>query len=233
MRKTTIQSQRDYDDLHKDGGFADELENYQLLATLLRGKRALDIGCGSAYIERFAPEIVGIDFSYEALKIAKQNGAKYLCQADAENLPFKDNSFELSLNFGVLEHIIDQPKAVSEIARVSQNQIFIVHAKLPYGLEKIRLLLLRIFKLHDQPVEIPLSMKELKKMVNNSGLRVIFEGLWNYIDPRWICKCIAYGLIKWPSHHLLITTKSKHSERQFTGDNNLRNKFCYEDRNID
>lgn len=218
MKKTNLQSRIQYDQLHRNTGFADEMENYQVLAAFLKGKRALDIGCGAGYIERFSPDIVGLDFSYEALKIAKSNGSRYLCQADAQMLPFKDDSFEVALNFGVLEHIIDQRKAVYEIARVSCIQIFIVHAKLPYGIERIRPLFLKMFGLKDQPVEKPMSMKELKMIVSEAGLRVAFEGLWNYIDPRWICKCLPYGIVKWPSHHLLITVKSKNIERKFTGE---------------
>lgn len=218
MVKTTPQSRNEYDKLHKEKGFIDEMESYQVVAGFLKGKKALDIGCGSGYIEKFASQVVGIDFSYEALKIAKSNGARNLCQADAQTLPFKDNAFEASVNFGVLEHIIRQNKTVDEIARVSQNQIFIVHAKLPYGLERIRPLLLKIFSLYDQPVEKPLSMRELKRMVNAAGLKVIFEGFWNYIDLRWLWICLPYGIVKWPSHHFLITTKSRNLERKFTGE---------------
>lgn len=213
-------SRRDYDKLHREQGFGDEKESYEVVATLIGGKRALDIGCGSGFLEQFYPDdIVGVDFSKEALKLARENGAKYLCQAPAERLPFKDNAFEVSVSFGVLEHVALQFEAIQEMARVSRVQILIVHARLPLGLEIIRPFILKLFGLKDQPIEKPLSLRELRKMARASGLKVIFEGLWNYIDLRWLWKRIPYGIIKWPSHHLLIAIKSKNLNRRFTGEN--------------
>lgn len=209
---------QEYDKLHKQGGFADERESYEVVATLLKGKKTVDIGCGSGFIESICKDVIGCDFSFEALQIARTNGAKRLIQCSADNLPFKEDAFEISVSFGVLEHIINQEEAISEMARISKTQIFIVHASLPYGLELIRKPVLRLFGLKDQPVEIPFLMKRLKKIVNNSGLKIIFEGFWNYVDLRWLFNRLPYGIIKWPSHHLLITIKSKNIKRKFTGE---------------
>ncbi|MFH1905642.1 MAG: class I SAM-dependent methyltransferase [bacterium] len=218
IKTSNLKSMEGYDKLHKEGGFADERESYEVVAALLKGKRAVDIGCGSGFIESICSDIIGCDFSFEALQIARANGAKRLIQCSADNLPFKENSFEVSVSFGVLEHIINQEEAISEMARISEAQIFIVHASLPYGLELIRKPILRLFGLKDQPVEIPFSRDRLKKLVNNSGLKIIFEGFWNYVDLRWLFRWIPYGIVKWPSHHLLITIKSKNIRREFTGE---------------
>jgi len=206
--KRLKQSQKAYDYLHKETGFQDEKEAYEVLAYFVKGNRALDIGCGYGFMEQISREVVGLDFSLEALKIAKTKGAHRLLQAIAEMLPFKDNAFDVSVSFGVLEHCVDQYRCIQEMARVSNIQILIVHASLPWGLELIRPLALKLLGLKDQPVEKPLSMKNLKEMTRASGLRVIFEGLWNYIDLRWICKAIPYGIMKIPSHHFLVTIKT-------------------------
>ena len=217
IKISNLKSMQEYDKLHKQGGFADERESYEVVAALLKGKKAVDIGCGSGFIESICNDVIGCDFSLEALQIARTNGAKHLIQCSADSLSFKENSFEVSVSFGVLEHIINQKQAIAEMARTSKTQILIVHASLPYGLELIRKPILRLFGLKDQPVEIPFSMKRLKKTVNNSGLKIIFEGFWNYVDLRWLFKWIPYGVVKWPSHHLLITIKSENIRRKFTG----------------
>jgi SAM-dependent methyltransferase len=207
-----------YEEIYRTSGFADEEESYKVVACLLKGKKALDIGCGWGALEKLCPQsIFGVDFSFNALNIARKNGAKFICQALGEQLPFKNDAFDVSVSFGVMEHLVDPHSAVQEMARVSQVQIFIVHARLPYGLEFIRPGLIKIFGLKDQPVEQPFSMKQLKKMANTYGLKVIFEGMWNYVDLRWINKALPYGLVKWPSHHLLITIKSRNLSRRFTG----------------
>ena len=118
-------SEREYDKLHKGKGFYEEREYYETLATLLKGKKAVDICCGEGYVEHFAPDVVGVDFSEEALKRAKKNGAKKLVKAVAEDLPFKDNEFEVSLSAGSLEHMVDQQAALNEMARVSKVQIVV------------------------------------------------------------------------------------------------------------
>ena len=211
-------AREEYDVLHRDAGFGDEKEAYEVLAHLLKGNRALDIGCGSGFIEEMDKNIVGLDFSFEALKIARGKGAARLVQSSAEMLPFKENAFDVSVSFGVLEHCVNQYRCVQEMARVSRIQILIVHARLPWGLEFIRRPVLRLFGLKDQPVEKPLSMKALKRMARTCGLKVIFEGLWNYVDLRWLWKKIPYGIIKWPSHHFLVAIKSEHLDRKFFGE---------------
>lgn len=218
MANITKTSESQYNQIHRTKGFEEEVEYYEILGTLLHGKKSVDIGCGSGFIEMFSPQTVGVDFSNEALKIARKNGAKKLVKASAESLPFKDNEFEVSLSNGVLEHCCDQVKAVREMVRVSKIQILVVHAKLPFGLEIIRKPLGYIFGLKDQPVEKPLSLMQVEKMLTDSNSRVIVRGVWNYIDLRWLWRKIPYGILKIPSHHFIIAIKTKNLNRRFLGD---------------
>lgn len=208
-------SENQYDQIHRQEGFGEEEEYYRLIGTLLRGKKSVDIGCGSGQVERFSPETVAVDFSEEALRMARQNGARTTVKAAAESLPFKDGEFDVAVSLGVLEHCVDQPKAVREMVRVAEVQILAVHARLPYGLEYVRKPLLNLFGLKDQPVERPLTLAEIKRMLNNAGARVLVEGVWNYVDLRWIWKKIPYGMVKWPSHHFLMAIKTSNLERRF------------------
>ncbi|MEK7533168.1 MAG: class I SAM-dependent methyltransferase [Patescibacteria group bacterium] len=209
-------SEKEYDKLHKGKGFYEEREYYEVLATLLKGKKAIDIGCGEGYVEHFAPEITAVDFSSEALKRAKKNGAKHLVKAPAEALPFGDNTFEVALSAGTLEHLVNQQKAIEEMGRVAKVQIIIAHAKLPWLYEMAhKLINLAYGWKQDQPLERPLSLSEINAMLSRAGLKVIFQGIFNYVDLRWLWKGLPYGLLKIPSHYFIVSIKSEASGRRF------------------
>lgn len=77
--------------------------------------RLLDVGAGEgALVERYRKkgrDIVGVDTAYQSA---------YVRQADLLSLPFENACFDAVLCLDVLEHVqlLDQPKALSEIARV-------------------------------------------------------------------------------------------------------------------
>lgn len=92
-----------------------------------RGKRVLEIGVGlGADHERFAQseaELVGVDLTERAVVHTRRrldNGglASALAVADAENLPFASESFDLVFSWGVLHHSPDPAAAVREAYRV-------------------------------------------------------------------------------------------------------------------
>jgi len=94
-------------------------------------ERALEIGCGTGYFslnlmqEGVISELVATDVSTgmlgslaataETLGLADRVETR---QADAEELPFEDESFDLVLGHAVLHHIPDLAKAFSEFDRV-------------------------------------------------------------------------------------------------------------------
>ncbi|MFL6727724.1 MAG: class I SAM-dependent methyltransferase [Sphingomicrobium sp.] len=94
-----------------------------------RGKTLLDAGCGYCYHTRRLAKselaITAVDFSNAALEQAQSTladagltGRISLRQADLTALPFADASFDHVLMWGVLMHIPEAEKALSEIARV-------------------------------------------------------------------------------------------------------------------
>lgn len=87
----------------------------------LKGKRILDVGCGlGMYSRRFleySPLVCGADVDAE--NIAET--CKFLPEAfvaPAEELPWKDESFDVVFMHEVLEHVNDDKKSVSEALRV-------------------------------------------------------------------------------------------------------------------
>jgi len=108
------------------------LRRFNEVSTLLtlwekssKGGHILDVGCGRGiYQKSFGRSIyLGCDIDRQNLKRAvKRPNVKYVC-ADANHLPFKDNSFDLVQCSEVLEHLDSPLEATKEIVRVSKKLI--------------------------------------------------------------------------------------------------------------
>lgn len=98
-------------------------------------KTILDIGCGTGRhlipLVKLGFNVVGIDFSKEMIKIAKnkikENKLKAdFVVADARHLPFKDKKFDCSLAIAVIHHLkTGRNEAVNEIKRITKNEALI------------------------------------------------------------------------------------------------------------
>jgi len=92
-----------------------------------KGKKVLEIGCGSGtdgvHFARSGALYTGIDLTEVAVRNAKEKfelcGQKGdLRKANAEELPFPDESFDHVYSFGVIHHSPNPEKIVDEIYRV-------------------------------------------------------------------------------------------------------------------
>ena len=193
-----------YDMLHEAGGFGVDDGTYETVAELTRGLRTVDVGCGEGWVEALNPEVVGVDFSASALERARENGAVRLVQASAEELPFEDDSFDLAISLGCLEHFADSRAALRELARVSGIQLLTVHQHLPM-IGHLRKPLLALRGHHDQPIERPFSRRRLREELAQAGLVPLFLGHWRYIDLRYLWSRLPYGLVRLPSHIFVVS----------------------------
>jgi len=86
----------------------------------LEGKRILDVGCGiGAYVTKFrdfSPEVYGVDVDEEKVHVAARALPNVL-PAEAEALPFRDESFDMILLHEVIEHVKDDKLTVREAVR--------------------------------------------------------------------------------------------------------------------
>lgn len=86
--------------------------------------RVLDVGCGpGVYLEKLrdsAGQVVGVDLSHGMVAEA-QRISPDVCVADAENLPFKDSTFDTTLSIHMLYHVPGISHAVSELRRVTKT----------------------------------------------------------------------------------------------------------------
>ena len=78
----------------------------------LQGKRVLDVGCGRGevvlYCLRQGAEACGVDYSADALQLARQGAGTepgHYQRADARYLPFRNESFDLALMLDIVEHL--------------------------------------------------------------------------------------------------------------------------------
>ena len=147
--------------------------SYEIVARFARGNKTVDIACGDGFIEELVPTTVGVDFSFNALYKAKKRGARYLVQAAAESLPFNDNSFDLSVCLGSLEHFADPSKAILEMVRVSTIQLLTVHSSV-WGHDFFT----KLLGVKHQPIEHPLRAKQVETLLKTAGAHVVFKGVW-------------------------------------------------------
>lgn len=107
------------------GGYHDMLDELEsgFVERFGRDKDVLEVGCGTGLvlerIAKFAKNAEGIDLSPGMLQKARERGLS-VREGSATDLPFPDNSFDVTCSFKVLAHIPDIEKALSEMARVTR-----------------------------------------------------------------------------------------------------------------
>jgi SAM-dependent methyltransferase len=83
--------------------------------------KILDLGSASGgntlFLESLGYSVVSVEFSPYAIELQKVKGISVV-EADAKNLPFSEDTFDVILCLDVLEHIKEDDRVVSEIFRV-------------------------------------------------------------------------------------------------------------------
>jgi len=122
----------------------------------LKGERVLDLGCGTGHylmeLERAGCEGVGVDFSLEALKIARQlkklkKGSFSLIRGDVEKLPFLSEYFDKVLLVDTIEHLKNPISSLREIRRTLKVGGKLIITTMPNNMEVIYLLIELLKKL--------------------------------------------------------------------------------------
>ena len=107
-----------YNELYKE----EQLNKVKLIIKNLniKDEKVLDIGCGTAFYSNLFKNYTGIDNSKEMIK-----GKKECIYGNAENLPFKDKSFDAVICITSIHNFKDVKKAISEMKRVYKNKVAI------------------------------------------------------------------------------------------------------------
>jgi SAM-dependent methyltransferase len=123
---TEAEEQQVYDTIYTEQGIRqrDSLYLWFLDQAARYGRgRLLDVSCGEGWLVTLAQHMgfdaVGIDISLAGLqKFQSGDTHTRVFQANAQQLPFADNSFDAITNMGSLEHYFDPAEGVREMARV-------------------------------------------------------------------------------------------------------------------
>jgi len=100
---------------------------------LTQNSKVLDIGCAKGFMlfdmKEAIPNIsiAGVDISTYAIENAKEEVKPFLNVANAKELPFEDNSFDVVISINTIHNLEkeDCAKALKEIERVSRGKSFI------------------------------------------------------------------------------------------------------------
>jgi ubiquinone/menaquinone biosynthesis C-methylase UbiE len=117
----------------------------------------LDIGCDAGiytieFLRRGVRKVTAVDINEETLTLARKNLASLnlsaeLLVADAQALPFPDNTFDQVLCLMVMEHVKDPVSLLQGISRVLKpggrlilsvpNELYLTRPVIPYDFSKI------------------------------------------------------------------------------------------------
>jgi len=129
--------------------------------TRYRNKKVLEVGVGAGtdFVQwvRAGAHAHGVDLTQEAIDNTRNRlaleglEAQYLSVADAESLPFEDNTFDLSYSWGVIHHSPDTFACLEEMIRVTKpggtikvmiyniNSMFALYQYIIHGFKKGRI----------------------------------------------------------------------------------------------
>ncbi len=98
------------------------------MAEIKKGDKVLEIGCGTGFtteeiVRRIGENYVfAVDITPEQMKKAVRKFPKVnFVRGDAENLPFKDNTFDSSISAGSIEYWPNPLRGIMEMKRVTKS----------------------------------------------------------------------------------------------------------------
>lgn len=162
-------------------------------------KKVLEVGCHSAAMaievaKQFGCQVIGVDLDDEALVKAqeqiKEQQLESLVQvqrADAMQLPFEDNSFDIVINEAMLTMLSAEEKvnAINEYLRVLKPNGFLLTHDVLINTDEVENVTSALREALDMPVT-PLSKDEWKNTFQQAGFRNVetFSGDLALLSPK-------------------------------------------------
>lgn len=117
-----------YDSVRADDAFDRQfwLPSLVDIGGIRTGERILDLGAGTGrFAKLFASTnpVVACDASRAMLRVAQRKGPFDLVQGDAHRLPFRPDSFDVTILVMVLHQLVDYPAALRDMARVAHRVV--------------------------------------------------------------------------------------------------------------
>lgn len=159
----------------------------------------LDVACGSGsaliVAEQMFKRTVGIDFVLMALNQAQSALRRSaLVNADGEELPFADNSFDGLTLIGSLEHFSQPSRGLHEACRVlrADGWVAILVPNSYYLVDIVwRVWRTGLPPSHHQPIERFATFHEWHEFIEGNGLRIQRSFAYNFLAPT------SYSDWKW------------------------------------
>jgi ubiquinone/menaquinone biosynthesis C-methylase UbiE len=109
--------------------YDEHLVRYEFAKRFVKGKKVLDIACGSGYgakilAEAGAEKVIAVDIDKEAVAAAKINyfhkNIEYL-ESSAEEIKLADKSIDIIVSFETIEHLKNPERYLNELKRVVKD----------------------------------------------------------------------------------------------------------------
>ena len=116
---------KSYIELHKEEQLKklDKIQEYlETNKISLKNKKILDVGSGTGISTDYFEGVVGLEPEIEMIKQGSYNAI----QGNAENLPFKDHSFDVILSVTAIHNVKYFEKAISEMKRVLKPKYLLI-----------------------------------------------------------------------------------------------------------
>jgi len=123
------------------GGYHDLIDELEMgfLEPYAAEGEVLEVGCGTGLLMQrmgsFASKVTGLDLSPGMLDRARERGLDVV-EGTATDLPFPDQSFDVTCSFKVLAHVDDLGAALREMVRVSRRWV-VAEFYNPYSLRTL------------------------------------------------------------------------------------------------
>lgn len=131
-----------YDELYRE----EQRSKYDKIVEIIKlDGIVLDLGCGTGLLQEYLAErgylgkvktLIGLDLTREMIMLAKTKIRKInvdhlidYIEADAENIPLRQNSTDITISVTVLNLLEDPCKALEEIDRVTRHKAVITILK--------------------------------------------------------------------------------------------------------
>jgi len=135
---------RSYNKLYRE----EQLNKIRIIKNNLKLKKQdflMDVGCGTGiFAEEFNCVKVGVD---PAINLLNQGKNALYIQAYAENLQFKDNSFDVVISVTAIHNFKNIKRGLEEIKRVSRKNVVLSILKKSAKINEIKDNIQKLFKI--------------------------------------------------------------------------------------
>lgn len=156
-----------------------KIEEIRKIVPIKKSTKLLDVGGGNGFFSFYFDKICDttcIDYSKKMIEL---NPIKKRLVMDANNLKFKDNSFDIVFCHALLHHVDDMNRVIKEMKRVSKKYVIILE---PNRDNPLMFMFSLIVKEENKALKFSLSY--LNKQVKSCGLKIASSFSYGLIVPN-------------------------------------------------